>query len=168
MIPRAFRLARMAHESIHQRRKYTNEPYYLHPWAVATLVMMETDDEAVVAAAALHDVAEDVPGFSLDGLDKRLLALVDELTHRFTPDAYPAMNRATRKRYEAQRISHTSSAARLIKTCDNLDNIRSIAQHDPKFAKTYAAEMRLYFDALPDSGAKAELRAHLERIESTP
>jgi (p)ppGpp synthase/HD superfamily hydrolase len=55
----------MAHESIGQCRKYGAghygpERYYFHCCRVAELVATATDDQEIVAAAALHDVLEDV------------------------------------------------------------------------------------------------------------
>jgi (p)ppGpp synthase/HD superfamily hydrolase len=43
-IIKAAEFAKNAHESIDQRRKYSNEPYIVHPEAVAELVTTVTDD----------------------------------------------------------------------------------------------------------------------------
>jgi len=42
-------------------RKGTNTPYILHPLEAATIAGTMTDDQEVIAAAALHDVVEDTP-----------------------------------------------------------------------------------------------------------
>ncbi len=52
--------ARRAHDSINQRRKYSDEPYYVHVERVAKLISTVTDNEEVIAAGLLHDVLEDV------------------------------------------------------------------------------------------------------------
>ena len=66
---RAERFATAAHASIGQVRKYTGEPYPVHLAGVARRVG-ETPgcSEAMIAAAWLHDVLEDVPSVTLDQL----------------------------------------------------------------------------------------------------
>ena len=61
VITEAAEYARTAHESIDQRRKYTNAPYIVHPQAVAETVSSVSDDPATIAAAWLHHVVEDTP-----------------------------------------------------------------------------------------------------------
>ena len=49
-----------AHAAVQQKRKYTNEPYIVHPAEVASIVAgVEGSTEDMVAAAWLHDVVED-------------------------------------------------------------------------------------------------------------
>jgi len=56
LVERAFRLAEAAH--IDQKRS-TGEPYILHPLAVAGILAQTKLDAPTIAAALLHDVAED-------------------------------------------------------------------------------------------------------------
>jgi (p)ppGpp synthase/HD superfamily hydrolase len=58
---RALEFAIAAHASIDQRRKYTGEPYIVHPIAVAALVRSVPHTPEIIAAAYLHDVVEDTP-----------------------------------------------------------------------------------------------------------
>jgi len=51
--------SRKSHESIDQCRKYTNDPYIVHPAAVVKLISSITDYEGMICAAWLHDVLED-------------------------------------------------------------------------------------------------------------
>lgn len=45
-----------------QRRKYTNEPYIVHPLEVIQILMQHgITDEVILSAAVLHDVIEDTP-----------------------------------------------------------------------------------------------------------
>lgn len=176
-------MAKDFHCAIGQVRKYTNEPYYTHPWAVAALVGREMSDEDVIIAAALHDVREDVPGkapigpckepFQLVNIDavirdafgRYVLGLVIELTHVYTKEDYPDQNRKWRKSREAERLSLVSEEARFIKTCDNLHNLRDLVRHDSEFASVIAGEMLEYFDSLPVSDAKMELGKLLETVK---
>ena len=49
LISRAASFARNAHEQIGQRRKFTDEPYIVHPEAVAAIVSSVTDDSVMIA-----------------------------------------------------------------------------------------------------------------------
>jgi (p)ppGpp synthase/HD superfamily hydrolase len=88
-----------AHESIAQTRKhgksaYGRVRYYFHPLMVAELVGAVTEDEDIIAAAALHDVLEDVSPhnnvFSASWMERaygtRVLELVVECTNVFSKD----------------------------------------------------------------------------------
>src|ERR1700733_11171850 len=88
LLEKAEEFAIQAHGSIAHKRKYTDEPYYVHPERVAKLVATVTSDIEVVAAAWLHDVLEDVApknsNFNVDAIFKsfgdRVLHLVLEVT----------------------------------------------------------------------------------------
>ena len=50
----AYEYARIAHEEVGQKRKYTDEPYIVHPLAVAqTVQSIGLSEEAVAAALFL-------------------------------------------------------------------------------------------------------------------
>ena len=87
LVAKAAEFARLAHESIGQRRKYTNELYIVHPQAVAATVASVTDDAVIIAAAWLHDVVEDTP-ITLEQLTEEFGAevagLVSDLTNAST------------------------------------------------------------------------------------
>lgn len=55
---RAQRYATKAHAEKGQRRKYTDEPYIVHPVAVVALVRSVNHNEEMLAAAWLHDAVE--------------------------------------------------------------------------------------------------------------
>src|SRR5437762_3381754 len=87
-----------------QRRKYSDEPYIVHPVNVMRICMEYSEDISILAAALLHDVLEDthvgrdeINGFlmPLIGKDqaKRTLKLVDELTDVYVKKTYPGWNR---------------------------------------------------------------------------
>lgn len=127
-----------------QKRKYTFEPYFTHVEAVAKAVAAAGGDEAMVAAAYLHDVLEDCPQVSYGELvrefGKDVATLVSELTHVFTPEAFPTLNRKERKALETARLAKASKRAKLIKVKDIEHNTPSIVAHDPKFAKVFLPE----------------------------
>ena len=144
LVIRAVQFAAQAHAG--QVRKYTGEPYLMHVLAVARGVASRTNDPEIIAAAVLHDVLEDTPTTYVQlrwEFGARTAMLVWELTDFYTKESFPTMNRQERKRLEAERFSHVSAEAQLVKTYDLLDNTSTITQHDPGFAKVYLDEKRM-------------------------
>jgi len=138
LISRADSIAAKAHAS--QARKYTSEPYISHPRAVAELVRTVPHTPVMIAAALLHDVLEDTH-VSEDELRAAVGEGVTELVKELT-DQIPlsAGNRALRKQQEAERLASASAEAQTIKMADLIDNVKSIATHDPRFARVYLKE----------------------------
>lgn len=138
LVTRADRLAARAHAE--QRRKYTDDPYIVHPRAVAAIVATVPHTQDMLAAALLHDVLEDT-SLTLAELEAQVgsavAGLVLELTDQIGLDRG---NRATRKRLEAERLATVSAEAQTIKLADLIDNLRSIVAHDRGFAPVYIAE----------------------------
>lgn len=140
----------MAHAD--QKRKYTNESYVNHVFAVAKLVRKHNGDHNQILAAMLHDVIEDTKYNELDiynylvanNFSKHdasdISGMVVDLTDVYTKEAYPHLNRAARKAKETERLSHVSARSQLIKALDLLDNTSSIVEHDAKFAQVYLKE----------------------------
>lgn len=150
-IQRAKEFAHAGHDSIGQKRKYTGEPYWVHTDAVALAVHnwpVNYIPAHIIAeiVAHLHDLPEDVNKYpyNLLGIRERFGAtvayLVEELTHKYTSEAYPNLNRAERKVLEAWRLGNASAWAQTIKVFDLMDNTKSIVAHDPNFAKVYLRE----------------------------
>jgi len=142
MINKARQFATRMHASIDQRRKYSGEPYIVHPAAVAKLVAGVTDDAAMISAAWLHDVVEDTPA-TLAQIEiefgNEIATLVDELTDISTPQDG---NRRARKQIDLKHTQAASPRAETVKLADLIDNSYSISEHDPGFAKIYMAEKK--------------------------
>jgi len=159
LINKARGFAIAAHDSIDHRRKYTNEPYWVHPERVAMIVASVTDDEAVIAAAWLHDVLEDVaplnPSFNAIAMQKalgdRVLQLVLEVTDVSKPSDG---NRVIRKAIDRAHLVQASNAGKLIKLADAIDNILDITEYDPGFARIFKKELILCLPNL-ESGNQA-------------
>lgn len=149
-IDRARAFAAQAHEAVGQRRKYTGEPYIVHPAAVAKLVASVTDDEDMICAAWLHDVVEDTE-VTLAELEAtfgaQIAALVSDLTDVSTPQDG---NRAARKRLDREHMTRASAKAKTVKLADLIDNLGSIARHDPGFAEIYMGEKRALLEVLQE------------------
>lgn len=153
---KASQFATACHGLMDQRRKYTNDPYIVHPKAVAA-ILRELRDPAIgdeeLAAAWLHDVMEDC-GVSKETLIKefgfRVADLVDQLTD---VSVLNDGNRATRKALDREHLSRACPAAKTIKLADMIDNTASITGRDPKFEKVYFPEKRLLLGVLKEGNA---------------
>lgn len=151
--------AMAAHAAVQQKRKYTGEPYIVHPAEVASIVASvpgSTPD--MVAAAWLHDVIEDTGCTFTDvhmafGID--IATLVGWLTDVSKPEDG---NRAKRKAMDREHTAQAPAEAQTIKLADLISNSRSIMAHDPEFAKTYLAEKRMLLEVMTkgDRGLHAE------------
>lgn len=139
---RAMQFQVSAHNFINQKRKYTDEPYWTHPRAVAAIVSRYLADENVVAAALLHDVVEDTPiphSEILRSFGVAVSNLVREVTDVSKPEDGP---RAVRKALDRDHLAMASPAGMTIKLADLLHNTSSICQYDKNFARVYLPEKR--------------------------
>lgn len=143
--------ATKAHGS--QLRKYTNDPYIEHPTAVANIIMDIGGSAAQVYAALLHDVVEDTEEtfgtlqvFLFGLLPQQLaidtLSIVVHCTDVYTKEAFPGLNRKTRKELEAKRLSEIPKESQTVKLADIIHNTDSIMIYDPDhFGKVYLEEI---------------------------
>ena len=83
LVSEAIAFAVQAHDG--QRRKKSAAPYILHPMEAAVIVGTMTDDQELIAAAALHDVVEDA-GITMEEIGARFGARVQELVASETED----------------------------------------------------------------------------------
>jgi (p)ppGpp synthase/HD superfamily hydrolase len=144
----ALAFATAAHGSIGQTRKYTGEPYIVHPIAVAEIVKTVPHTPQMVAAALMHDVVEDTP-VSIDEIraafGEEVAMLVDWLTDVSRPSDG---NRRIRKRKDLEHLAAAPAEAQTIKFADLIDNTRTIAKHDRSFWPVYRREMQDLLKAL--------------------
>lgn len=136
-----------------QKRKYTPEPYMVHPVRVMELCRKYTSSLPVLAAALLHDVLEDtevkeeeMQQFLLLVMNEndahQTMNLVIELTDVYIKAAYPQWNRKKRKEEERTRIAQTSAGAQTIKYADIIDNSIEIVKHDAEFGPKFLKECK--------------------------
>ena len=83
LVSEAIAFAVKAHDGM--RRKKSEAPYILHPMEAAVIVGTMTDDQNLIAAAALHDVVEDA-NIAIDEIEKRFGKRVRELVEAETED----------------------------------------------------------------------------------
>jgi (p)ppGpp synthase/HD superfamily hydrolase len=147
-VERARIFATAAHAAVGQTRKYTGEPYVVHPIEVSEIVASVGGTDAMVAAALLHDVLEDT-GVTFDVLEAEFGSEVAELVLWLTDVSKPEDgNRSTRKALDRQHSAAAPAEAQTIKVADLISNTRSIVAHDPGFAKLYLEEKRMLLEVL--------------------
>lgn len=161
--------AAKAHEG--QQRKYTSEPYIVHPVRVMEMVKQYNDDVCVLSAALLHDVLEDTEvtpsemrTFLLQHLNAaqadRVMRLVTELTDVYIRKDYPQWNPAKRKHKEAERISENSADTQTIKYAGIIDNCLAVASQDTDFAQIFLWECKHLLQYIPKGNKQLFQKAH--------
>lgn len=143
----ALKFAAQAHGE--QKRKYTGEPYIVHPVEVAEIVRAYLPgNEVARAVALLHDVLEDTP-VTYDQMHAKfgpwIVTLVSELTDvsRKTDG-----NRKLRKQMDLEHLATACALAQTVKVADIMSNSESIFKYAPKFAKVYLPEKAALLQAL--------------------
>ena len=127
LVSEAIAFAAKAHDGM--RRKKSNVPYILHPMEAAVIVGTMTDDQNIIAAAALHDVVEDTD-ITIGEIEKRFGKRVRELVQSETedkrPDLPPEETWRIRKEESLRVLRNTNDLAVLMVWLgDKLANMRS-------------------------------------------
>jgi (p)ppGpp synthase/HD superfamily hydrolase len=164
--------AHSGHDLAKQVRKFTGEPYWVHTDEVADITEKNGGTENMVCASHLHDILEDVwplfsefgPAVIKDMFGEEVLSLVVDLTDVYTKTAYPKLNRATRKQFEAERLGKTSPEAKSIKLADLISNTASIVQYDKDFARTYLREKLNLLGYLAEGNPVLLQRASIQAV----
>ena len=133
--------AKEAHEAVGQVRKYTSEPYIIHPdGVVALLVDNGVMTPEILAAAYLHDTVEDTQ-VTLEDIHREFGPEIAGLVEMLTDVAKPEDgNRATRMKINQDHNALASPDAQTIKVADIIHNVLDISINDPKWAPKYIAE----------------------------
>ena len=144
----ALTYATAAHAAVGQMRKYTDEPYIVHPVRVADIVDKFGGTDEMIMAAYLHDVVEDT-GVSiediLDMFGSVVAVIVDGLTDVSKPEDG---NRVVRKAMDRRHSADATWAAQFVKCADIIDNASDIGDNDPSFNVVYCKEMVALLEVL--------------------
>tara|TARA_Y100000114_G_scaffold51739_2_gene47221 strand:- start:5111 stop:5614 length:504 start_codon:yes stop_codon:yes gene_type:complete len=155
MLDKALKFATEAHQG--QVRKYTHEPYIVHPVEVSSLVKRHGGSEVQQVAALLHDVVEDTD-VTLDQISIKFGTQVADLVYWLTDQSkMEDGNRAVRKAIDRKHTFSAPHEAQFIKLADLISNSISIAEHDKGFAKVFLAEKQLILDGMLDSVKATDL-----------
>ena len=128
LVSEAIAFAVKAHDGM--RRKKNESPYILHPMEAAVIVGTMSNDQNLIAAAALHDVVEDAD-ISIEEIEekfgKRVRELVESETEDKRADLPPSDTWRIRKEESLGVLKNTDDTAVLMVWIgDKLANMRSI------------------------------------------
>ena len=181
LVTKAIIFAANAHDGM--RRKKSKSPYILHPMEAAVIVSTMTDDQDVIAAAALHDVVEDA-GIKMEEIEEnfgaRVRALVESETEDKRADRPPMETWKIRKEESLLVLKNTEDLDVLrVWLGDKLANMRSLYrewktegdamwnnfnQKDPKMQAWYYGTIAEYTSRLSDTSAWIEYKALTEIV----
>lgn len=152
LVQEALMLAIKAHDG--QRRKYTGDPYSIHPIAVSKIIETVDHTPEMVAAALLHDVIEDTP-ITFKEITNQFGSVVAEYVHYCTNVSEQGDgNRAFRKKMDADHFALGPPESQTIKVADLMHNSMSIIPNDPKFFhKAFKHEKQYLLDVLTSADA---------------
>jgi (p)ppGpp synthase/HD superfamily hydrolase len=151
---RALEFAIAAHSAVKQVRKYTGEPYYVHPIEVAEILKkFRTKPPTVeqIATAYLHDVSEDcniTNELIRERFGDKVAYLVGCLTDVSKPEDG---NRKVRKTMDRDHTSASSPDAKDVKLADLISNTKSIIEGDKNFARVYLHEKSALLQVMSDA-----------------
>jgi (p)ppGpp synthase/HD superfamily hydrolase len=117
-----------------QNRKGKVIPYIVHPFAVAWILSNYTNDDNIITAALMHDVLEDVKGYSFDDLKNDLGAKIAKIVEEVSEDIDPNMEdpKVTwdyRKQKYLNDLIHESYEAMMITAADKIHNLNSLVDN---------------------------------------
>jgi len=122
-IQKAINLSVNLHEG--QKRKGRGGPYALHPFSVAWILSSYTEDEDVIAAGLLHDILEDVEGYSKEDMTKDFGEKVTEIVLGVTEDKDPANTWEERKEAYVNNLKIVSQESLIVCAADKIHNMQT-------------------------------------------
>lgn len=129
LLDRAIIFAVRAHANTERRGK--GMPYIVHPMEAVAIASSITDDQEILAAAALHDVVEDT-GISADEIErefgKRVADLVLDESDITIKGKSEAASWHERKQFAIDHLKNASHDAKIVAISDKLSNMRTIAR----------------------------------------
>ncbi len=144
-VKRALEIIKLYHGSAVRR---SGEPYYLHPLAVAHIVLDWNQEEATILGSLLHDTVEDTP-MLLENIDMmfgpEVATVVDYVTHfvNFKDSFY--MGKLTDFDNKSMLLEATDKRALYVKVADRLHNMRTIEGHKTEKKKKEISKETLEF-----------------------
>ncbi|HBZ54766.1 MAG TPA: bifunctional (p)ppGpp synthetase/guanosine-3',5'-bis(diphosphate) 3'-pyrophosphohydrolase, partial [Syntrophobacteraceae bacterium] len=126
-----FDALQFAHDMHAGQIRKSGAPYISHPCAVAEILLREfgIKDSALLAAALLHDIVEDIPQVTLGDIDSHFGSTVADLVDGCTKLTRYHLDRATLKDLTHSKIFLSASrrlGVLVIKLIDRLHNLRTL------------------------------------------
>ena len=153
------------------KNRHSGEPFYLHPLAVAQIVMDYDQDEATIIGALLHDVVEDTPmlmGHIEALFGQETAEVVDLVTHlQSIPGSMYKVKLSAEE--DLRMLGNTENKRGLyVKLADRMHNMRTINGHtEVSKRKLVAQETMDFFVPLAEKlGLKEVVQEFKERCEA--
>lgn len=161
---KALAFATEAHKG--QVRKYTGEPYIVHPIEVANIVDVQLHSDVAYIGALLHDVVEDC-NVTHEEVKNLFGAEIAEVVYYVTDISQKSDgNRKVRKEIDRNHYASGNYTSQSIKVADLISNSKTIVPFDPGFARTYLTEKRKLLDSLTKANANLVIEARKLLIDS--
>ena len=129
LLDKAILLAVEAHKNTERRGK--GFPYIVHPMEAMSIVASMTNDQELLAAAALHDTVEDTH-FTVEDIRRefgdRIASLVADESDIEIPDMDEKDSWHMRKQAAIDHLAAASRDAKMVALGDKLSNMRAIAR----------------------------------------
>lgn len=180
IIDKAYSYANEKHDG--QFRKYTNEPYIVHPISVSAKIshhmcniepifaFSPLDVATFQVIALLHDTVEDTDATYVE-IEEKFGIYVRNIVYWLTNVSHPEMgNRAYRKKMDLQHTLQAPIEAMCVKMADVIDNCKDIAKRELEtkepstFAKKYLKEKITFLKAIWKE-KKIRLEPYAEKLE---
>jgi guanosine-3',5'-bis(diphosphate) 3'-pyrophosphohydrolase len=133
LVSKAYEFSETAHKD---QKRYSGDPYFVHPAEVAFLLAETGMDADTIAAGLLHDVVEDAgvkPATIAELFGKDVLSLVEGVTKLGTL-RYRGLERHTESLRKLFAATAKDIRVLIIKLTDRLHNARTL-EHVPKIEK---------------------------------
>ena len=165
IITKAFNFARQAHKGV---RRLSGEPYIMHPIAVAQIACEEMGlGSTSICAALLHDVVEDTD-YSVEDIENifgsKIAMIVDGLT-KISGGIFGDKASAQAENFKKLLLTMSDDIrVILIKICDRLHNLRTLASQAPNKQYKIAGETMYIYAPLANRLGLNKIKTELEDL----
>ena len=164
MLLKAYNYAKEAHSN---QKRASGEPYFIHPCAVALILMELGLDAPTVAAALLHDVIEDTPATEEDikrEFGDEVLELVSGVT-KLDKIVFKSQEQEEAENFRKIFVAMAKDIrVIIIKMADRLHNMRSLNFLSPERQQKMARETLDIFAPLAGRLGISQIKCELEDL----
>ena len=164
MLLKAYNYAKEAHAN---QKRASGEPYFIHPCAVATILMELGLDAATIAAALLHDVIEDTPVTEEDirrEFGDEVLELVSGVT-KLDKIVFKSQEQEEAENFRKIFVAMAKDIrVIIIKLADRLHNMRSLNYLSPERQQKMAKETLDIYAPLAGRLGISQIKCELEDL----
>lgn len=165
IITKAFNFARQAHKGV---RRLSGEPYIMHPIAVAQIACEEIGlGSTSISAALLHDVVEDTD-YTIEDIENifgpKIAQIVEGLT-KISGGIFGEQASAQAENFKKLLLTMSDDIrVILIKICDRLHNMRTLASQPPNKQYKIAGETLYIYAPLANRLGLNKIKTELENL----